>query len=406
MRVLIDGQTLLTAEINRGIGTYFKNVVEGVLEQDCVNDYYMNTAEDDQLKHLSPWARDRIQTISHQAYHPQNLDGGRDRDSPNTYTNTLNEDLAKNKIDLYWTPNPLMNNVFLPGKIADCRFAATIYDLIVLVMRDRFLDEWPSAAKSAYLKKLQTLETDYHLFLHISKHTYSDFSQHLNVQEKQHVVTPLAASEFFRPDPFPVVAGEDNYVIYIGGFDPRKNMDLAVQAFAKLHERYAHDERARRTQLYIVCNVDAASKSKLLKQAGDAGVNDRVKLTGFVDNYALRSLYQKARCLFFPSLYEGFGLPILEALACGLPAASSNSSSLPEVGGEFALYFDPQDVNDMASVLCQTLNEPMDLESRWRRHHYSRQFSWEKTAAATLQAFADCTERSVGMTRSVGAAKV
>ena len=396
MRVLIDGQTLLTAEINRGIGTYFKNVVERVLEQDFVNDYYVNTAEDDQLKHLSPWARDRIQTISHQAYHPQNLDGGRDRHSPDTYTNTLNEDLAKNKIDLYWTPNPLMNNVFLPAKIADCRFAATIFDLIVLVMRDRFLDKWPSAPQSAYLKKLQTLKADYHLFLYISRHTYSDFSNHLNVQEKQHVVTPLAASEFFRPDPFPVVAGEDNYVIYIGGFDPRKNMDLAVQAFAKLHERYAHDERTRRTHLYIVCDADAASKRKLLEQARHAGVNDRVKLTGFVDDYALRSLYQKARCLFFPSLYEGFGLPVLEGLACGQPVAASNTSSIPEVAGDFAFYFDPLDVGQMADVLYQALQAPMDFKSRQLRYEYSQSFSWRKTAAGTLQAFADCINAGGG----------
>jgi glycosyltransferase involved in cell wall biosynthesis len=390
MRVLIDGQTLLTAEINRGIGTYFKNVVERVLEQDFVNDYYVNTAEDDQLKHLSPWARDRIQTISHQAYHPQNLDGS------DTYTNTLNEDLAKNNIDLYWTPNPLMNNVFLPAKIADCRFAATIFDLIVLVMRDRFFDKWPSDLQSAYLKKLQTLEADYHLFLYISRHTYSDFSNHLNVQEKQHAVTPLAASEFFRPDPFPVVASEDNYVIYIGGFDPRKNMDLAVQAFAKLHERYALDERARRTHLYIVCDADAASKRKLLEQARHAGVSERVRLTGFVDDYALRSLYQKARCLFFPSLYEGFGLPVLEGLACGQPVAASNTSSIPEVAGDFAFYFDPLDVGQMADILFQALQAPMDFKSRQLRYEYSQNFSWRKTAAGTLQAFTDCIQGSNG----------
>ena len=170
-------------------------------------------------------------------------------------------------------------------------------------------------------------------------------------------------------------------------------MDRAVEAFAALQKRYADDERIRATQLWIVCLLDGASKDGLLSRAKRLGLNGNVKLTGFVSDAALVELYQKARCLFFPSLYEGFGLPLLEGLACGLPAACSNSSSLPEVGGELAHYFDPYNVEEMADSLYKVLSEPMDYMSRVRRHEYSKTYSWQKTARATLKAFADTARR-------------
>jgi glycosyltransferase involved in cell wall biosynthesis len=401
MKVLIDGQTLLTPDINRGIGTYFKNVVERILELDFVNDYYINTAEDNQLDHLSRWARNRAITLRNAAYHPENMANRSERYGEEAYTDTLNSDLVKHDIDLYWTPNPLMSNVFLPGKRTDCRFASTIYDLIVVIMKDVYLNQWPSAQQAVYMEKLRKLETDYDLFIHISRHTQSDFKSHLNVNDKRHVVTHLAASDFFQPDPFPVTATEHSYVIYIGGFDPRKNMERAVEAFAHLQRSRPDDERIRRTFLYIVCNLDEPSRSKLLTHARLCGVEENVKLTGFVDEHALRTLYQKARCLFFPSQYEGFGLPILEAFACGLPVACSNSSSLPEVGGDLAFYFDADSVSDMAGVLFQALNEPMDFNSRLRRHEYSKQFSWQKTAAATLQGLLHSANRAVASPASM-----
>lgn len=390
MRVLIDGQTLLTAEINRGIGTYFKNILEHLLEQDFISDYYINTAEDNQLKYLSRWAREKIITISHQAYHPQNLNQASGEYHAERYSDTLNEDLQQNQIDLYWMPNPLMSNLFLPRRKVNCHFAATIYDLIILVMKDSYLDRWPSVLSTAYREKLRILESDYDLYLHISRHTKSDFESHLQVKAKRHAVTRLAAGDFFCPDLFPVVFAENDYLLYIGGDDPRKNMPRAIEAFARLQQRYGSEESIRRTELYIACDFEGAAREMLLSQARSHGVEGKIRLTGFVDDYALKALYQKARALFFPSLYEGFGLPVLEALACGIPVASSNTSSLPEVGGELATYFDPYDIDEMADSLYKSLQAPMDYQSRLRRYEYSKRFSWRETALATLEAFTEC----------------
>ena len=398
MKILIDGQTLLTPEINRGIGTYFKNTIEHVLENDFTNSFYINTSPGPHLNVFSAWAREKLSTIDNPVYDIRTH--GSRKNAAKLYSDTVNDDIEKTGIDLYWSPNALMDNVFLVARSnAECRFAVTIFDLIVAVMEKLFAKHRPSSAMTIYRQKLKQLEADYDLYLHISQHTKSDFIGRLNVEDKTHVVTPLAVDKSFRPYPFPQVLTPVEYVLYPGGFDPRKNMDRAVEAFAALQKRHGHEESLRAVQLWIVCGLDSASKDGLLNRAKRLGLNGNVHLTGFVSNAALVELYQKARCLFFPSLYEGFGLPLLEGLACGLPAACSNTSSLPEVGGELAHYFDPYNVEEMADSLYQALQAPVDLQSRLNRYEYSRKFSWQKTALATLRAFSECQlpKASVGV---------
>jgi glycosyltransferase involved in cell wall biosynthesis len=388
MKILIDGQTLLTPEINRGIGIYFRNCVEKVLENDFTNDFYIITPNESHLQVFSPWARKKLGIIEDEAYDIRPTNRGSGKHLAELYTQSLNRDIEQHGIDLYWSPNGLMDNVVLPERQTNnCRFAVTIFDLIVLVMAKEYAKHLPVSAMTSYKKKLSLLERDYDLFLHISRHTQLDFTSMLDVKDKQHVVTLLAVDSSFRPYPFPKTPAAKDYVVYTGGFDPRKNMDRALEAFASLQKRYGEDEKISSTELCIVCSLDHAGKSRMLRRAERLGLSGQVVLTGFIDDDSLVALYQKARCLFFPSLYEGFGLPVLEGLACGLAVASSNTSSLPEVGGDLAFYFDPYDIAGMADSLYQALRAPTDFESRQMRYEYSRRFSWQKTARATLNAF-------------------
>ncbi len=403
MKILIDGQTLLTPEINRGIGIYFRNCVENMLENDFTNDFYINTPNESHLNVFSPWARNKLCMIENETYDIRPTRRGGRKHLAELYTQALNRDMHEQGINLYWSPNGLMDNVILPERqINNCRFAVTIFDLIVLVMAKEYAKHLPAAAMISYQKKLGLLERDYDLFLHISGHTQSDFISRLDVKDKQHVVTLLAADSSFRPYPFPKTAAADDYIVYTGGFDPRKNMERALEAFAVLQKRYGEDERISATKLCIVCSLDHAGKSRMLRRAERLGLSGKVMLTGFIEDDALVALYQKARCLFFPSLYEGFGLPVLEGLACGLPVASSNTSSLPEVGGELAFYFDPYNVDGMADSLYQALQAPMDYESRQRRYEYSLRFSWQETARTSLNGFTDLVRDGQQKTLAVG----
>jgi glycosyltransferase involved in cell wall biosynthesis/SAM-dependent methyltransferase len=387
MKLLIDGQTLFTTDITRGIGKYFVKTIEQVLHYDFVNDFYLAAPGGPHLNVFSPWARNKLEVLANEAYDGRTAGDWSTHEQ--RYSDTLNNDIERLGIDVYWSPNALMDTVVLPARTgSQCKNAVTIFDLIPAVMEKEYARQWPANVLSSYRDKLKRLESEFDLFLHISHYTHSDCLRVLEVKHKRHVVTPLGVDPAFRPYQFPRVPGQGDYVLYPGGFDPRKNMDRAVESFADLQRRYAHDAKVAATQLGIVCHSDRASETRLLNHARKLGLEGKVFLTGFVDDRKLIELYQKARCLFFPSLYEGFGLPVLEGLACGLPVAASNTSSVPEVGGEFAVYFDPQNVTEMADSLYRALQAPIDLNAQAARYEYASSFSWKKTALATLDAFA------------------
>lgn len=386
MRILIDGQTLLTPDINRGIGKYFVNCIENILQYDFTNDFYLNTSAGSNLWVFSPWARAKLHVLENEAYNTRTASNGHTQ-TERIYSDALANDIERLGINVYWSPNALMDNVVLPARqTTACDYAVTIYDLIPLVMKNVYEKHWPPAIFSSYKNKLQRVAAEFELFFHISNHTRADFLKELPVADKRHVVTHLAADETFRPLPFPLAASTADYIIYPGGFDPRKNMERAIEGFARLHAKYGTDDAINSTQLCIVCSADPAGETHLLNHAKKLRVGGKVWLTGFVEDRVMVEKYQRARCLFFPSLYEGFGLPVVEGLACGLPVAASNSSSIPEVGSDLASYFDPYDVDAMADALREALHARMDVESRLARYEYSRNFSWKKTALTTLDA--------------------
>src|SRR5205807_1623290 len=128
------------------------------------------------------------------------------------YSGALNNDIENIGINLYWSPNALMDNVFLPTRQTNaCQFAVTIFDLIISVMEQEYAKHWPPSAIASHKHKLRQLERDYDLYLHISQHTQSDFTNALDVKDKKHVVTPLAANSSFRPYPFPRLPAANDY---------------------------------------------------------------------------------------------------------------------------------------------------------------------------------------------------
>ena len=190
MKILIDGQTLLTPEITRGIGKYFVNSIENMLQYDFTNDFYLNVPPRVNLTVLSPWARQKLHLLENEAYDTRASTNGDGPQYEQVYSDTLNSDIERLGIDVYWSPNALMHSVILPQRQSrDCAYAATIFDLIVLVMEQEFAKHWPADSLVAYKSKLERLARDFDLFLHISDHTKSDFLKALPVAHKQHVVT-------------------------------------------------------------------------------------------------------------------------------------------------------------------------------------------------------------------------
>jgi glycosyltransferase involved in cell wall biosynthesis len=165
-----------------------------------------------------------------------------------------------------------------------------------------------------------------------------------------------------------------DFLLYVGAPDYRKNLLGAIRAFAAL----SLDHRAV-LEFAVVCRMKPAEQTSFMETARQLGVASALRFISSADDEDLRALYQMCRLFFFPSLYEGLGLPVLEALHCGAPVATSDCSSLPEYAGPVSWLGDPSSPQAMAKVLQQALAEPRDAR-RSEREAFARTFSWPRTA--------------------------
>ena len=225
-----------------------------------------------------------------------------------------------------------------------------------------------------------------------SEFSKQDMVSALKIRPEKIVVAYLGFdSERFTPTPIDSAEREDvlkrygiaqPYILSVGNMDPRKNPIRLVQAYrALLNRRKDFD-----LQL-VLCGKLDQGYPELVRLVRGPDIERRVILTGPVPDPDLAVLYRSAACFAMSSLYEGFGLPLLEAMASGVPAISSKRSSLPEVGGDAVLYFDPECVEDIAGTLERVLNDStLQKQLVERGLERAKQFSWEKCARTTLAA--------------------
>ena len=220
------------------------------------------------------------------------------------------------------------------------------------------------------------------VFAAISQATADDLAAHFPRTAAKTVVTPLAADEHF----FAAQAGDVHerlglqrpYVLAVGTLEPRKNLPALIEAFIGLPED-THD----------LVLVGALGWDTGETQAAIAGHPDRIRALGHVSDADLAALYAGAALFAYPSLYEGFGLPVLEAMAAGAPVLTSNISSLPEVAGDAAVLADPRSVDSIREGLRRALSDP---PSGGRER--ARTFSWARYAEQIVHACATARSRS------------
>lgn len=167
-----------------------------------------------------------------------------------------------------------------------------------------------------------------------------------------------------------------NYILFVGTLQPRKNIVRLIEAFSKIH--------TKDVQLVIVGKAGWLYQ-EIFEAPEKFSVSDKVTFLQFVTDSDLAALYQNALFFILPSLYEGFGLPVLEAMQYGCPVITSNVSSLPEAGGKAALYVDPENVSDIAEKMNLLVSdEKLRKEMIKKGYEHLKKFSWEKTARETL----------------------
>ncbi len=171
------------------------------------------------------------------------------------------------------------------------------------------------------------------------------------------------------------------YVLCVAGTDPTKNVRSLIEAFSKLRPEI-------RSQHHLVLVGDVQKNKELQQCVQEQGIADRTVFTGVVSDTQLAEFYQHASVFVFPSLYEGFGLPVLEAMACGCPVITSNTSSLPEVVGGAGMLVNPRDREELIEAMTKVLTDAVLAGTLCKSgREQAEKFSWEKTARATVDLY-------------------
>lgn len=188
--------------------------------------------------------------------------------------------------------------------------------------------------------------------------------------DKSHMTKKELAEKFNISNP---------YILYVGTLQPRKNLVRLIEAFSKIKEN--------NTDLVIV-GKKGWQYEEILQAPEMYGVSEKVHFLENVTNEDLPGFYEHAVCFVLPSLYEGFGLPVLEAMKYGCPVVTSNISSLPEAGGDAAEYFNPEDVAEITKVLEKVISDKQLRERMIKKGQaHIQNFSWEKSAEKVLKVF-------------------
>lgn len=383
MKFLIDGQTLSTPEINRGIGVVFKRISEDLILKDISKEWYITVRDSSDLRHFSSVVQRRLIPIT--VSESLNQDGYRKQTQH--YSQLLNKVVTDLEIDAYWVPNPLMLNVVLPTDLSGITIFATIFDIIPLVMPDYYIAKWSEHIKAEYKRRIEILPKWTDKLIFISESAKSDFEKIDERVASKSIAISLAVDHTkFWSHISSKAESKEPYILFTGGFDPRKNMNAALEAFAYLIQEN-HQEFAN-LKLYVVCACSNEERQNYQKLAVSLGILDKLILTGYLEEEHLITLYRGASVFFFPSRYEGFGLPVLEALACGLPVVTTKVSSIPEIVGDLAYYCSPDDPMDMAfalkAALYDRINGKYKQEECIKR---AKEFTWAKTAASYFKLF-------------------
>jgi glycosyltransferase involved in cell wall biosynthesis len=218
-----------------------------------------------------------------------------------------------------------------------------------------------------------------------------DVVRYLNMDRQRITVIPMGCDARFQPmvNAARLVqlrrryALPERYVLFVGTLEPRKNIALLLEAFSRLLAERPQDD----IQL-VVAGGKGWGDGRLIATMEALNIRRRVIFTGFVEDDDLPDLYRGAQMFVYPSLYEGFGLPVLEAMACGTPVITSNRSSLPAVAGDAALLIDPTRPDDLAAAMSAIMsNGALHEELRWKGLARAKEFTWEAVARKTMDVY-------------------
>jgi glycosyltransferase involved in cell wall biosynthesis len=380
MKIGIDISCLAAAKT--GVGLYTYHLIQALLAADMVNRYYLFSA---QPVELPDSVKTAVSMVSDS--HPKIT-------TPIWEQVLLPRLLTKAKIDVFHTPN------YVAPIVSSIPVIITVHDLSVFLFPDLhpFYRRWrhqllfpTSVSRAAKIIAVsnQTKQDLATLFPTTADKTvtiYNGLPVWFYKDRKQDAVNSMQlppTADCQLPTGFP-----EQYILFVGTLEPRKNLELMLQSFATVKHRNHIPHKL------VVIGGEGWGKNRLQAQLAKYDIETEVVFTGHLEYNQLPSIYHRASLLVFPSLYEGFGFPPLEAMACGIPVIASNISSIPEVVGDAGILLNPDNWQVWADTIYTVLtNKSLQLELRQKGINRAHQFSWEKTAQQTLTVYEQATRK-------------
>ncbi|MBU0716272.1 MAG: glycosyltransferase family 4 protein [Verrucomicrobia bacterium] len=300
--------------------------------------------------------------------------------------------LAEAALDVFHSPNYMIPlRAFPRGRPGRIRCVTTIHDLIPLMFPAYAPRAWKRRFFLLYRWLMHEVAVRSDLVLTDSRSSREDMVRYLRLPPERVLAIPLGVLPKFQPTVrtdadatgwTPGGARAEQTILWVGRADPYKNLVGLIEAFAALRKQYQLP-----VELRIVGPKDRRYP-EASRRAASLGVEDAVMWLGYLPDDRLVSEYQNADVFVQPSWYEGFGLPVLEAFACGTPVICSNKGSLPEVAGGAALIVQPQDMIGLTEAMRRVLiDSRLARDMRERGLRQAQKFTWEATARMTLEAY-------------------
>ncbi|MEO6454285.1 MAG: glycosyltransferase family 1 protein [Ginsengibacter sp.] len=372
LRIGIDVR-LLT--YRRGIGNYVYNLLQELSKIDEQNEYILYGNNKKAARFIPDNPRFKFEVIGPALY-------------PLWEQIVLPYHVKRDKIDVLHCPanaGPL----WLTGKT---KLVITIHDIMYMLPRS-ILSSSPSLYQNLGRKYLKwvvpTVAKRAAKVITISNYSKSDILKHIPINKnKIHVIYEAPGPNFRELN---VLSKQDSikrfglsplYILSFGALDPRKNTALVIEAFSKFRLK------SKSSHQLVIVGLSEMQKQYFLKQITTLGISSSVILLGFVSEEELVALYNGAYLLLYPSLYEGFGFPILEAMACGTPVISSAVTSIPEIAGEAAILVNPTDIEAIAEAIHRlTKDKPFREKLILMGYSRASEFSWAKAAKESLEVY-------------------
>ncbi|HSE34342.1 MAG TPA: glycosyltransferase family 1 protein [Pyrinomonadaceae bacterium] len=367
MRIAIDAHSIGTRL--GGNETYAANLIEALASIDSVNDYTLYVTTPEAVDRYSKrWPNFSLRsTRPHTPFIRIPL--------------TLSAELRKHPVDV-------LHVQFTAPPFCPCPFVVSVHDLSFEHLPQTFHRRSRTQLRLTVRHSVRRAAK----VLTLSEHTRNDVIATYGIAGANVEVIPIAASPKFAP-----VSNEkelqrvrhnyrieSDYILSVGSIQPRKNLGRLIRAYSLLRNKLGADKLPK----LVFVGKRAWLYDETLRAIEETGLRESVVLTGYVPESDLPALYSGATCFVYPSFFEGFGLPPLEAMQCGAPVVIGNRTSLPEVVGDAALAVDPFDVDAIAGAIEELLNKPaLRDELRVKGFARAKMFDWQETARRTVSVY-------------------